>query len=94
MLVKRKLYQGTGVIFITEIENRDKIKNTSYWTNVVLTDSAFPTAANHFAFAFETTDLNSLLNFEFSLITHKGELLKFADGEDKIPAINFTMEII
>ena len=94
ILVKRKLYQGTGVIFITEIENRDKIKNTSYWTNVVLTDSAFPTEANHFAFAFETTDLNSLLNFEFSLITHKGELLKFADGEDKIPAINFTMEII
>ena len=59
ILIERKLYQGIGVIFISEIENWDKIKNTSHWTNVVLTDSAFPTAAKHFAFAFETTDLNS-----------------------------------
>ena len=94
ILIERKLYQGIGVIFISEIENWDKIKNTSHWTNVVLTDSAFQTAAKHFAFAFETTDLNSLLNFEFSLITDKGELLKFADGEDKIPGINFTIQII
>ena len=28
ILVKRKLYQGIGVIFISEIENWDKIKNT------------------------------------------------------------------
>ena len=91
ILVKRKLYQGIGVIFISEIEYWDKIKNISHWTNIVLTDSAFPTVAKYFAFAFETTDLNSLLNFEFSLITDKGELLKFAAGEDKIPAINFTI---
>ena len=65
---------------MSEIENWDKIKNTSHWTNVVLTDSVFPTAAKHFAFAFEMTDLNSLLNFEFSLVTDKGELFKFADG--------------
>ena len=94
ILVKRKLYQGIGVIFISEIENWDKIKNISHWTNIVLTDSAFPTVAKYFAFAFETTDLNSLLNFEFSLITDKGELLKFADGEDKIPAITFTIQIV
>ena len=94
ILIKRKLYQGIGVIFISEIENWDKIKNTSHWTNVFLTDSAFPTAAKYFAFAFETTNLNSLLNFEFSLITDKGELLKFADGEDKIPAITFTIQIV
>ena len=30
ILVKRKLYQGIGVIFISEIENWDKIKNTSH----------------------------------------------------------------
>ena len=94
ILIKKILYQGIGVIFISEIENWDKIKNTSHWNNVLLTDSAFPTAAQYFAFAFEMTDLNSLLNFEFSLIMDKGELLKFADGEDKIPAINFTIQIV
>ena len=84
ILINGKLFQGIGVIYVSEIENWDKIKNESHWTNVVLTDSAYLLAAKHFAFAFETADLHQLLNFEYSLITDKGELLKFANGEDKI----------
>ena len=94
ILINGKVFQGIGVIYISEIENWDKIKNKSYWTNVILTDSAFPVAAKHFAFAFETSDLHNLLNFEYSLITDKEELLKFADGEDKIPALTFTLQVI
>ena len=94
ILINGKLFQGIGVIYISEIENWDKIKNKSYWTNVILTDSAFPVAAKHFAFAFETSDLHNLLNFEYSLITEKRKLLQFADGEDKIPALNFTIQVI
>ena len=48
----------------------------------------------HFTFAFETSDLHNLLNFEYSMITDKEELLKFADGEDKIPALTFTLQVI
>ena len=94
ILINGKLFQGIGVIYISEIENWDKIKNESHWTNVVLTDSAYPLAAKHFAFTFETADLHILLNFEYSLITDKDELLKFANGEDKIPALNFTIQVI
>ena len=89
-----KLVQGIGTIYISEIENWDKIKNKSHWTNVILTDTAFPIVAKHFAFAFETRDLHNLLNFEYSLLNDKGELLKFADGEDKIPALNFSIQIV
>ena len=69
ILINGKLFQGIGVIYISEIENWDKIKNESHWTNVVLTDSAYPLAAKHFDFAFETADLHNLLNLEYSLIT-------------------------
>ena len=62
--------------------------------NLVLTDSAYPLAAKHFAFSFKTADLHNLLNFQYSLTTYKGELLKFANGEDKIPALNFTIQVI
>ena len=75
ILINGKLSEGIGVIYISEIENWDKIKNESHRTNVVLTDSAYPLAAKHFIFAFETADLHNLLNFEDSLITDKGELL-------------------
>ena len=84
ILINGKLFQGIGTIYISEIENWDKIKNKSHWTNVILTDTAFPIVAKHFAFAFETRDLHNLLNFEYSLLNDKGELLKFVDGEDKI----------
>ena len=94
ILINGKLFQGIGTIYISEIENWDKIKNKSHWTNVILTDTAIPIAAKHFAFAFETRDLHNLLNFEYSLLNDKGELLKFADGEDRIPALNFSIQIV
>ena len=94
ILINGKLFQGIGTIHISEIENWDKIKNKSHWTNVILTDTAFPIVAKHFAFAFETRDLHNLLNFEYSLLNDKGELLQFVDGEDKIPALNFSIQIV
>ena len=94
ILINSKLFQGIGVIYISDIENWDKISNESHWANVVLTDSIYPIAAKHFAFGFETTDLHNLLNFESSLINDKGKLLEFTQGEDKIPALNFTIQII
>ena len=54
----------------------------------------YPIAAKHFAFGFETTDLHNLLNFEYSLINDPGKLLEFEQGEDKIPALNFSIQKI
>ena len=57
ILINGKLFQGIGVIYISEIKNWDKIINELHWTNVILTDSELPIAAKHFLFAFETADL-------------------------------------
>ena len=66
----------------------------SHWTNVILTGSEYPIAAKHFAFGTETTDLHNSLNFEYSLINDQGKLLEFKQGEDKIPTLNFTIQVI
>ena len=34
------------------------------------------------------------MNFEFSLIDEEGKIIQFKTGEDKIPALNFTIQII
>ena len=94
ILINSKIFQEIGVIYISEIENWDKMKNESHWTSVILTDTIYPVAAKHFAFGFETTDLHNLLNFEYSLINDQGKLLEFKQGEDKIPALNFTIQVI
>ena len=94
ILINGKIFEGIGVIYVSEIENWDKIKSESHWTNVISTDTIYPVAEKHFAFGFETTDLYNLLNFEYSLINDQGKLLEFKQGEDKIPALNFTIQII
>ena len=83
MLINGTLFQGIGAIYISEIENWYKIKNKSHWLNVKLTDSLVPIAAKHFAFALETQDFNNLLNFEYSLLNDKGELLNLQTVKQK-----------
>ena len=57
-------------------------------------DSENPTLAKHFAFAFETTNLIDLLNFELSLLDDKAKSIKFAATEQKIPALTFTVQVL
>ena len=57
-------------------------------------DSENPTLAKHFTFAFETTNLNDLLNFELSLLDDKAISIKFAATEQKIPALTFTIQVM
>ena len=60
---------------------------------MLLTDSTYPIAAKYFAFGFETTDLHNLLNFEYSLLNDWDKLLEFKQGEEKIPSLNFAIQI-
>ena len=94
ILINGKLYQRIGVFFTSKIEDWEKIKTKSHWTNVLLTDWIYPIATKHFAFGFETRDLHNLLNFEFLLIDEEGKIIQFKTGKDKIPALNFTIQII
>ena len=73
ILINGKLAQGIGVIFTWEIEDWKNIKKTFDLINVVLTDSQYPIAAKYFAFAFETTDLHNILNFEYCLVDDEGK---------------------
>ena len=80
------------MIYTFKIEGWEKIKNKSHWKNAILTDSTYPIAAKHFAFAFETTDLHNLLHFEYSLIDDQEKLLQFQQGENKIPALSLLFK--
>ena len=93
-LINGKMLQLIGVMNLSQIICWDNIKKTSHWAKAVFIDSDYPKGAQHFVFAFETTDLHNLLNFEYSLLEDEGKLVKFEEGEDKIPAINFTTQIV
>ena len=94
VFINDKNFQGLGTIYTSEIENWDDIKMVSTWTDAKLTDSAIPIAAKHISFGFESQNINSLLNFQYSLLNDKGELIKFRDGETKVPTLNFSIQIL
>ena len=62
--------------------------------NAVFTDSKNVVAASHFAFAFTTTNLHDILNFEFILLDDKAKLINFPVREDKVPVLNFTIQVV
>ena len=67
-VINGKIYKSIGVVNVNEKANWTELKRKSKWVNIVFNDSENPTLAKHFAFAFETTNLNDLLNFELSLL--------------------------
>ena len=95
ILTNGKVYQAIGCIFTNEIEGWDKIKKTtSNWVSCKLTDSRYPHAAKHLAFIFDASSLSSLLSFTLNLIDQTGKEISFLDTEQKVPALNYTIQII
>ena len=93
-LINRKIYKSVGVVNVNKLTNWTELKGKSKCVNIVLNDSEYSTLAKHFAFAFETTNLNDLLNFELSLLDDQAKPIKFAATEQKIPALTFTIQVI
>ena len=65
------------------LTNWTELKGKSKWVNIEFNDSENPALAKHFTFAFETTNLIDLLNFEFSLLDDEARPIKFAATEQK-----------
>ena len=93
-LINGKLYKTLGVVNTAEIKDWNKLKGQSKWINIVFKDSENPTVAKHFAFVFETINFTDLLNFQLTLTDNEAKLIKFKDGETKVPALSFTIQII
>ena len=94
-IINGTLYKAIGCIFTNEIEGWDKIKKTtSNWVNCKLSNSKYPFGAKHLAFEFDTTSMHNLLDFTLYLIDQNGKEITFLTGEQKVPAINYTIQII
>ena len=95
ILINGKLFKAIDVIYTNEIENWDKIKKvSSNWVSCKLTNSRFSHSAKHLSFIFDTVNLSSLLNFDLNLIDQDGQEISFGTNEQKVPSLNFTVQIV
>ena len=80
---------------MSEIDNWELIKGQSKRVEVVFGDSQkFASQSNHFALTFTTVNLSDILKFSITLVDGQNKLIKFKEGEENIPIINFDIEIL
>ena len=89
-----KIFKTLGVININQIDQWEKLKDKLKWVNAVFNDSENRTMAKHFAFGFRTVSLQDILKFEFSLLDDEGKLITFISSKQKVPILNFTIQIV
>ena len=95
VFIKDKLEDTIGVCYLTEIKDWEIIKGESKRTQAVFSDSEDLTRqTNHFAFSFTTRNLADLLKFSITLVDGQIKIIKFPKGEDKLPIINYQIQII
>ena len=95
IVLNGKLYKAIGCIFTNEIEGWDKIKKTtSNWVNCKFSNSKYLFGAKHLSFEFDTTSFHNLLDFSLNLIDQNGKEITFLATEQKVPTLNFTIQII
>ena len=95
IFIKDSLEFGIGVCYLSEIDDWKLIKGQSKKVQVVFDDSEkFAGQSKHFAFNFITGNISDILKFSITLVDGEKKLIKFKDGEESIPIINFDIEIL
>ena len=95
IFINDSLEDGLGVCYLSQIENWKLIKGQSKRVQVVFNNSEkIIGQLNHLAFEFTTRNLSDILKFSITLLDDKKKLIKFKDGEENIPIINFNIEIL
>ena len=93
--INDSLEYGVGVCYLSEVDNWELIKGQSKRVQVVFGDSQkFAGQSSHFALTFTTVNLSDILKFSITLVDGQNKLIKFKVGEEKIPIINFDIEIL
>ena len=95
IFINDSLETGIGVCYLTEVKNWKLIKGQSKRVQVVFDDTEkFAGQSKHFAFNFTTRNISDILRFTITLVDGTKKLIKFKDGEENIPIINFDIEIL
>ena len=91
-LINGKIHNILRVINLAEIPMFDLIKRQSKWINAVFSEDNRDAA--HFSFDFISNSLQDILNFSFSMLDGKRNLITFPTSEQKVPILSFTIQVI
>ena len=83
-----------GLIHKENIANWNQLKSTSSWVNIDLTDYSEIQGVGNISFSFITKSIHDIAEFDVVFLNGRGEHIKFLEGEEKVPQINFAIDAI
>ena len=83
-----------GIIYTENIANWNQLKSTSNWVNIDLTDYSKIQGAGNISFSFITESIHDIAEFDVVFLNGREEHIKFSEGKQKIPQINFAIDAI
>ena len=87
------MYQVIGTINLNKREKWNEIKNSSGRVNVNFQVQRGNRQIKHFSYEFLTKNRGDLLNFNLRLDLDNKDI-KFIEGEQKFPILNFLIELL
>ena len=93
-LINDGFKQVIGVMNLNQIEIWNEIEKSSRRVNVNFQPQRDNKNARHFFYNFITNNKDDQLNFKLKLVDTDNKLIEFAQGEKKIPILNFMIEFL
>ena len=93
-LINNKIYYLLGIINLNEIKQWNEMKGKCLYVNAKIDDSHYMETAKHFGFSFKTSFPTEFLEFTCEFLDDKAEKIKYADGEEKVPIIDLSIDIL
>ena len=82
-LINKKLYETSGIVYLSEIKDWYLIKNNSKRVQGIFVEFEHHYKAFYFGFAFTTKDISDLFNFTITLLDGSGNKITFPSNETK-----------
>ena len=83
-----------AIIHTGNVVSLAHLKNTSSWINIDLVDYLNIQEPANTSFSFLTESIHDISKFDISLKNKNRELIRFSEGEQKIPQFNFAIDAI
>ena len=92
-ILNYKFYNILAQIDINKINNWNKIKGQSIWTNVHFKDHKEINNNSHLCFPFITRTFSDLTSFTILLLDDQNKKIEFKKDEKKISILNFQIDV-
>ena len=93
-LLNDQYRQIIGIVNLNQIENWNALKQDSKWVDITFQEQIENKNTLHPSLSFISNNKEDVLGFSLKLVDSNNKIIKFTNGEKKIPILEFIIEFL